>query len=238
MVTITNPSSFVSLCGVLAPIASVMVGLSPMPTIQQIIRDHSVGSLPLLPYSTMIVNASLWFAYGLLKQNPSIWSCNGLCLVLGIYYFVIYIQFSPNVSPSLPGTVSQHQQVVGGTMIGTVLLIILPIFKDPAPLIGGFGCLIVVLLFASPLVVLRHVIESKDARSIPLPFTIACTVNCFLWTVFGLWQVNDFNIYFPNGLGLVLSLAQLILKIYFAKDIMKGRNKEPTLTEGRLLSIV
>jgi len=233
-----SSSLFVRLCGILAPIASIIVCLSPFPTIQRIIRDRSVGSLPLLPYSTMIVNGVLWFSYGLLKSNPSVWSCNGLGLVFGTYYFVNYVKFSPTASPLLPGTVKQHVQIVGGFIAATLLLILSPVPKDPAPLIGGVGCIIVIVLFGSPLVVLRQVILTKDASAIPLPFTVATTVNCFLWTVFGVWEMNDVNIYLPNGLGLALCLAQVSLKVHFSNTKDHGFSKEPHRIEARPLPIV
>jgi solute carrier family 50 (sugar transporter) len=222
----SDPAPWVQLCGFLAPIASILVGMSPMPTIQRILQDRKVGYLPLLPYSTMVVNATLWFAYGLLKGNPSIWSCNGVCLVMGIYYMVNYIQFAPVASPTLPGSIQDHLRVVGGALAATVLVIILPIMNDPSWLIGKVGMCIGVLLFASPLAVLRVVIETKSARSIPLPFTVASTVNCLLWTIFGLWQVDDANIYIPNALGLGFSLAQLGLKIYFDDNVLKEFSRD------------
>jgi solute carrier family 50 (sugar transporter) len=231
-------SLFVQLCGVFAPAASIIVGLSPASTIHQIRRDRNVGSFPLLPYSTMIVNATLWFVYGLLKQNPNIWFGNGICLILGIIYFVLFIQTSPPSSPTLPGTVQQHIQGVLGICAITIFISIFPILDDPAQLIGSVGCFIVVVLFASPLVVLRQVLVTKDAKSIPLPFTIACTINCFLWSVYGVWGVDDVYIYFPNVLGLALSVAQLLLKIYYSNGSNSGFSKVVQLTEGRSLTIV
>jgi solute carrier family 50 (sugar transporter) len=209
-----SSSSFglVSLCGVLAPVASVLVCLSPVPTIMLIAQNRHVGSFPLLPYSTMVINAALWLAYGLLKNLAPIWSCNAIGLVLGLSYVYLYIQFSPAASPTLPGTVRQHLMAVGGILSWTVLISILPIVSDPS--IG-------ILLFASPLSVLRHVLATKSARSIPLPFTIASTTNCFLWTVYGIWQVNDANVYFPNFVGLLFSLAQLGLKIHYGENILQ-----------------
>jgi solute carrier family 50 protein (sugar transporter) len=186
----------------------------------------------------MIINATLWFIYGLLKRNISVWFGNGICLALGITYFVIYIRFSPPASSILPGTVQQHMQVIVGMVLAAVLISTLPIFNDPAQLIGSVGCIIVVLLFASPLVVLRQVIQSKDARSIPLPFTIACTINCFLWTVYGFWGVGDFYIYFPNALGLMLSLAQLALKVHYSDENRNGFSKVLQMSETRPLTVV
>jgi solute carrier family 50 (sugar transporter) len=216
-------SSFglVSLCGVLAPAASVLVCMSPASTIMLIAQNRHVGSFPLLPYSTMVINAALWLAYGLLKNLAPIWSCNAIGLVLGLSYVYFYIQFSPAASPTLPGTVRQHLMAMGGILSWTVLISVLPIVSDPSWIIGKVGVAIGILLFASPLSVLRHVLATKSARSIPLPFTIASTTNCFLWTVYGIWQVNDANVYFPNFVGLLFSLAQLGLKIHYDENILQ-----------------
>lgn len=212
-------SFFVRMCGILAPVASVLVCMSPIPTIQRIVRDRQVGSLPLLPYSTMVINATLWFSYGLLKRNASIWSCNGIGILLGIYYMVNFIQFAPSSSSTLPGSVQDHLLVVGGALFFIVLVIVL--LEDPSWIIGKVGMVIGVLLFASPLAALRVVMATKSARSIPLPFTIASIFNCYVWTVFGVWQVHDLNIYLPNFLGLLFSLTQLGLKMQFDDDVMK-----------------
>lgn len=48
--------SLVEACGLAAPIASIFVSLSPFPTIQKILKDKSVGDLPLLPYSSLVAN--------------------------------------------------------------------------------------------------------------------------------------------------------------------------------------
>mmetsp|Transcript_14958 Transcript_14958/g.30141 ORF Transcript_14958/g.30141 Transcript_14958/m.30141 type:complete len:161 (+) Transcript_14958:158-640(+) len=47
---------WVEACGLAAPIASVFVSLSPLPTVNKIRKDKSVGDLPLLPYSSLVAN--------------------------------------------------------------------------------------------------------------------------------------------------------------------------------------
>lgn len=59
-----NPASAVKLAGNIAPIVSSGVYLAPVPTIRNVVQDKSVKSLPLLPYSSMIVNAFMWMTYG------------------------------------------------------------------------------------------------------------------------------------------------------------------------------
>ena len=96
---------------------------------------------------------------------------------------------------------------------------------DPAAIIGNVAVIMCVLMFGSPLSALKTVLETKSAKSIPLPFTIATIVNCFLWSVMGLLDVHDFNVYFPNLLGLVCGLAQLALKLIY----QDGKDGKPTL---------
>ena len=85
----SSPSLFVQLCGNLAPIAAVIVFCAPIPTIKQISKDQSVGSLPLLPYSSMVANCFLWLVYGLLKHESKVWSTNLIGLIMALIYFTI-----------------------------------------------------------------------------------------------------------------------------------------------------
>jgi solute carrier family 50 protein (sugar transporter) len=84
-----------------------------------------------------------------------------------------------------------------------------------ATTIGNVAVFFCLLMFASPLSALRSVIATRSAASIPLPFTMATILNCFLWSVAGLGEFKDFNIYFPNLLGLTFGLIQVALKIVF-----------------------
>jgi solute carrier family 50 protein (sugar transporter) len=55
---------WVSLCTKVAPITSIVLVMAPLPTIQKVVQDRSVGSLPLLPYSSLVGNAFVWIMYG------------------------------------------------------------------------------------------------------------------------------------------------------------------------------
>jgi solute carrier family 50 (sugar transporter) len=208
---------WVYVCGQLAPIASVIVFMAPIPTIQQINRDRTVGNLPLLPYSSMIASAFLWVTYGILKHEAKIWLSNGIGLVLGSYYFFQFIQLAPKISPTLPGSILQHMQAIAAVITVALLITVAsPLFiSSPASYIGNAGVVFCVAMFASPLAALQSVLATKSARSIPLPFTIASLVNCFLWSVSGLFEMHDVYIYLPNLLGLTFSLAQVALKLIY-----------------------
>lgn len=213
----------VDLCTNAAPLAAVLVFMAPFPTVQKIRHDKGVGTLPLLPYSSMVASAFLWTTYGILTKNPNVWSANVVGFVMGLYYMMSFIQNSPKAAPTLPGSVRLHTTSVLTVIVATLVVAMTPFLTDPASLIGPCGVLMTIGMFASPLSALKTVVQTRSAASIPLPFTLASLANCFFWSVAGLFRMKDANIYVPNLLGLSFSLAQVALKLVYGDgDGSKG----------------
>lgn len=164
----------------------------------------------------MIANSFLWSTYGLLKSEPKIYLTNLCGLVSGIFYFLSFAKYSPKKAPTLPGSIRQHANVNVMVIAATFFVVFLSPFKDPASIVGNVAVLFCVAMFGSPLAALKVVLKTKSAKSIPLPFTLATVLNCFLWSVFGLLEMKDVNIYFPNLLGLSFGLTQLALKLIYS----------------------
>jgi solute carrier family 50 (sugar transporter) len=204
-------SAFIGACGHIAPAAAIGVFLAPLPTLMQIRRERSVGDYPLLPYSSMVSNAFVWIVYGILQSQPKIWFPSIVGLVLGLLYFWNFVQYGPIKASTLPGSVTQH-------ILGTVSLMMICLFAmitNGAVAVGIMGILLCVFMFGSPLSALRSVLKTKSAKAIPLPFTLASVVNCFVWSVTGLLDMKDYAIYVPNLLGLSFGLAQVGLKVLY-----------------------
>jgi len=177
-----------------------------------------------LPYSSMIANCVLWIVYGILTRESKVWCTNLIGLFFGLFYFLKFVKYTPPNSTSLPGTVRQHLQGCLAIMAASAAWIFacyLTVRRKgmwmpfAAGLIGNSAVLFCMLMFASPLTALKEVLRTRSAKSIPLPFTLATILNCFLWSVAGLGEFKDFNIYFPNLLGLAFGLVQVGLKILF-----------------------
>lgn len=211
----SKPPKWLEICNQIAPATSVLCSLAPLPTIIEISRTKSVGSMPLLPYSSMAANGFIWALYGWLTDSPAVKWANVMGTLLGSYYFKEFLRYSSPGSTNLPGTAKQHLMAV--TAIFFANSFVLANFSkqyasEVSEVVGKEGVLMFIILFASPLAAAKHVIATKDASSIPLPFTIASTINCSLWSIVGLLLYNDFNIYFPSIMGLMCALAQLFLK--------------------------
>jgi solute carrier family 50 (sugar transporter) len=211
----TTTTWIVETCSQLAPVTAMILFAAPIPTILQITNNKSVGTLPLLPYSSMIANAILWTTYGILRKESSIYTCNGIGIVLSLLYLLQFIKYSPKQSSTLPGSVVQHISTITFVTIGAILLAIQPYIQSSADIIGSLAVLFCMAMFASPLSALQTVINTKSAISIPLPLAIASIANCLLWLITGVYKMKDFNIIVPNFMGLASGIAQIILKIKY-----------------------
>jgi solute carrier family 50 protein (sugar transporter) len=173
----------------------------------------------------MIANCFLWLSYGLLKQEIRIWGTNGVGFLLAIFYFLKFSRYAPPKSSTLPGSIRQHVQINGAVMAATFGLVYFSPLPDPAEVIGKVAVVFCVAMFASPLAALQTVLQTKSAKSIPLPFTLATVLNCLLWSVFGLLEKNDVNIYLPNLLGLAFGIAQVALKLIYGDGTSIARSE-------------
>jgi solute carrier family 50 protein (sugar transporter) len=162
----------------------------------------------------MISSSFVWLMYGILKGVPSVWGPNTVGLALGAYYFAVFVRNCGPEATDLPGTAKQHLHGTIGIVSINLCLAVMGAsgVGYATDIIGKEGVVMCIVLFSSPLTVLRSVIATKSAASIPLPFTLATFVNCIAWFVLGWWKAKDFNIYFPNVLGLSCAVAQLVLK--------------------------
>ncbi|KAL9181986.1 hypothetical protein ACHAXT_012329 [Thalassiosira profunda] len=210
--TSADPPKWLEICGKLAPATSVLCSLAPLPTIIDAAKAQSVGSLPLLPYSSMAANGFIWSLYGWLAESPPVLGANIAGTVLGLYYCKEYRKCSPPGASGLPGTIHQHALVVTWIALANAFIVSRLPRKVSTDFVGKEGVLFYILLFASPLVAAKNVIATKSAASIALPFTIASLINCSLWSAVGLLLMNDFYIWFPCVMGLLSALAQLFLK--------------------------
>lgn len=176
----------------------------------------------------------MWFTYGVLVQESKVWFTNLVGLAFALFYFLRFVKYAPAISTTLPGTVRQHLQGCFAIIVGSAVWILgcfLTVRRKgmwmpyAAGFIGNMAVLFCLLMFASPLSALQTVLRTRSAKSIPLPFTLATILNCFLWSVAGLGEFKDFNIYFPNLLGLAFGLIQVGLKILFDYGPSSGKSE-------------
>ena len=177
----------------------------------------------------MMANCFLWMVYGILKDQASIWTTNGIGVAFGLFYFLRFIEFAPPKSPSYPGTIGQHIGACLAVLAASAGISSLFSAAEAAKIIGNLAVFFCIAMFASPLASLKTVLDTKSAKSIPLPFTLATIFNCCMWSVVGIFQMHDATVYFPNVLGLTFGMAQVALKFIYGEGSGRFENQEPIL---------
>mmetsp|Transcript_100884 Transcript_100884/g.289591 ORF Transcript_100884/g.289591 Transcript_100884/m.289591 type:complete len:202 (-) Transcript_100884:292-897(-) len=198
-----------------------------MPTVIEFWRERKVKrGLPLLPYSSMAINGFVWVLYGWVTGTAAICLANGLSLVLAMAYCIVFISLCPPTANWLPGKIRHHgliSSVIGGLAVRWVAA---SPSDEAAAMLGWLGSIIAAVMFGSPVVSISTVISEKSTRVLALPFTIAVTINTFLWMSFGLLK-NDPFLYCNAGCGFVTSLIQVGLFLVFGVQTEKPRDEGP-----------
>ena len=91
--------------------------------------------------------------------------------------------------------------------------------------IGSVGVCSAIFLMGSPLSTLKKVIAEKSTQSMPSFSTSVTTwLNAFSWSLYGIIVANDFMVYAPNLIGLLLASVQLFLYAWlgFPSDSLEG----------------
>lgn len=84
-------------------------------------------------------------------------------------------------------------------------------------LIGAFGCIFAMLYYTAPLTTVATIIKTKDSSSLYRPMLFVNLVNSSLWLFYGSVGVNDVMIWFPNVVGVTLTIFQITLTFLYGK---------------------
>jgi len=212
---------FESCCGIgsikmgLGGMAAQVFFVAPATVMQRIISEKSVGALPLLPYSAMFANGTIWVTYGALLGNMAIWAPNVPAVFAGAMYTGIYLRHCPAGADWLPYKKEHHAAAVAG-ILSVVLGATFGLEASlGAQVVGLLGNAVCIIMFAGPLTAIRTVLRDKSTRSLPLGMCLATVLNCSLWTFYGAAMLHDPLIWFPNALGLMSGVVQLGLFLRF-----------------------
>ncbi|XP_028556203.1 bidirectional sugar transporter SWEET4-like [Dendrobium catenatum] len=216
--------------GIIGNAISFVLFLSPMPTFFRICKKKSVEHFSVVPYVATLLNCMLWVLYGLpfVKPNSTlIITINGAGTVIELIYIFIYLLYSDG-SRRIKALVLLFTDI---TFVAVVTAIILSIFKshERRTLIVGILCIIFcIMMYASPLSIMKRVIRTKSVEYMPLYLSIAYFFNGLCWTTYSLIHL-DVNLtiiaLIPNAIGLLFAIAQLLLHAIYNKSTKQQPNE-------------
>eukprot|EP00253_Pinus_taeda_P033324 PITA_33324 len=176
---------------------------------------RSTESFSGFPYAITLYNCILYTWYGspLISNgwdNIVVMVVNVVGLLLECCFICIYLTFAPpKPKRKIVGMVICVLMVFGTIAINSFLAV--HDHNKRKAFVGTAGLVATAILYASPLSVIRTVIQTKSVEFMPtFYFSFFAFLGSVLWMVYGALS-KDIIIMAPNFVGVPLGLAQMVL---------------------------
>ncbi|KAK1301625.1 Bidirectional sugar transporter SWEET7b [Acorus calamus] len=188
------------------------------PTFVNIVKKGAVEQYSAIPYLATLQNCMLWLLYGMPFVHPHsvlVLTINGAGLVFEAVYLTIYFVYANGKQRKKPALILLVEIV----FVAAVAVLVLTLTQNYEgdhkynirSLIVGILCVIFgTCMYASPLSVMKMVIQTKSVKYMPLPLSLAGFLNGICWTAYALIKFDIF-IVIPNAMGTLFGVVQLIL---------------------------
>ncbi|KAI4342546.1 hypothetical protein MLD38_027163 [Melastoma candidum] len=205
-----------TIVGIVGNVISFFLFLSPLPTIITIFKKKSVEGFKPDPYVATVLNCMMWILYGLPSVHPDsllIITINGVGLAIEAIYVTVFIIYSPW---------PKRRKIIMAIIVELIFMAIMVFItlwelhttKARSALVGILCVVFNIMMYASPLTVMKRVITTKSVKYMPFPLSLANFCNGCIWATYALLKFDPF-VLIPNGLGAISGLVQLILYATF-----------------------
>jgi len=205
--------------GVIGNIISLFLFLSPVPTFVQIWKKGSVEHYSPAPYLATLINCLIWTFYGLPMVHPHstlVLTINGSGITIELAYIILFFIFSDR-KKRLKVLLGLLIELIFVSVLVALVLTLAHSHKERSLIVGIICILFNVMMYASPLVVMKLVLTTRSVEYMPFSLSLTSFVNGLTWSTYALIQFDPF-ILVPNGVGAVLAMVQLILYAIFYKS--------------------
>ncbi|KAI3499412.1 hypothetical protein L1887_35212 [Cichorium endivia] len=201
-----------TLVGILGNIISGILFLSPIPTFIRIVKAKSVQAYKPDPYVATILNCALWMFYGLPIVHPDsllLITINGAGFLIEVVFISIFFTYSTWGGRKKILIVLIFEIVFTAGVV-VVTLMCFHTYASRSMIVGLICIVFNILMYASPLTVMKMVIKTKSVKYMPFTLALASFVNSIVWCLYALLKFDPY-ILVPNALGSISSIIQLVL---------------------------
>ncbi|XP_031248853.1 bidirectional sugar transporter SWEET7-like [Pistacia vera] len=205
--------------GILGNIISLFLFLSPVPTFVQIVKKGSVEQYSAAPYLATLINCMVWVLYGLPMVHPHsilVITINGSGTAIELVYITLFLIYTDK-KKRLKVLMGLLVELIFIAIVALLILTLLHTTKHRSLVVGIVCILFNIMMYASPLSIMKLVITTKSVEYMPFFLSLASLANGVAWTTYAFLPFDKF-IAIPNGLGTLFSMAQLILYAWYYKS--------------------
>ncbi|KAF7127955.1 hypothetical protein RHSIM_Rhsim11G0077400 [Rhododendron simsii] len=158
------------------------------------------------------------------KHNVLVLTINVTGAAVESIYVLIFLIYAPQKEKArILGLLALGLSVVASVAFVSVFAL----HGNSRKLFAGFAaCIFCVIMYASPLSIMRTVIKTRSVEYMPFSLSLFVFFGGTSWFIYGL-RGNDLFLTVPNGLGCGLGAVQLIF--YIRHYISQGSHKEALL---------
>ncbi|KAL7098568.1 hypothetical protein ACP275_09G025200 [Erythranthe tilingii] len=154
----------------------------------------------------------MWVFYGMPFVHPDsllVATINGVGFFIEIAYLTIFFTFSdwPKRRKIL---IALFIETIFFCVVVAITMVFLHGTKTRSLFIGILCIIFNILMYASPLTVMKRVIKTKSVKFMPFYLSLANLLNGAVWSVYASVKL-DLNVLIPNGLGTLSGLVQVVL---------------------------
>ncbi|QCE10211.1 bidirectional sugar transporter SWEET2-like [Vigna unguiculata] len=202
--------------------------VSPIPTFRRIIRNGSTEMFSGLPYIYSLLNCLICMWYGtplISTDNLLVTTVNSIGAVFQFGYIILFLMYAEKSK-------KVRMIVLLVAVLGVFAIILVGSLQiDDIQMrrffVGFLSCASLISMFASPLFIIKLVIQTKSVEFMPFYLSLSTFLMSTSFFLYGLFN-DDAFIYVPNGIGTVLGVTQLILYFYYEKK-SRDSSREPLI---------
>ncbi|KAK7272610.1 hypothetical protein RJT34_29321 [Clitoria ternatea] len=195
--------------------------VSPIPTFRRIIRNGSTEMFSGLPYIYSLLNCLICMWYGtplISPDNLLVTTVNSIGAVFQFVYIILFLMHAEKEKKvRMFGLLLAVLGIFAIILVGSLQIadvLVRQLF------VGFLSCASLISMFASPLFVIKLVIQTKSVEFMPFCLSLSTFLMSTSFFLYGLFN-DDAFIYAPNGIGTMLGMIQLILYFYY-----EGKSRE------------
>ncbi|GJU27998.1 bidirectional sugar transporter SWEET4-like protein [Tanacetum coccineum] len=205
--------------GVLGNISAITLFLSTIPTFYIIWKKRSVEQYSPVPYLASFFNCGVWVLYGMPFVQPNsllVVISNGAGVVIEACYLVIFLTYSDPKKRFKVALMVLLEILIIGILV-LFMLTMVDTTQMRSTIVGSIGLVANILMYASPLSVMKLVITTKSVEFMPFLLSLFSFCNGLSWSLYAFFPFDPF-IEVPNGIGALLGIIQLVLYAMFYKS--------------------
>ncbi|XP_071722821.1 bidirectional sugar transporter SWEET1-like [Rutidosis leptorrhynchoides] len=204
--------------GIFGNATAFFLFLAPTITFKRIIQSKSTQQFSGVPYVMTMLNCLLSAWYGMpfvSSDNLLVWTVNGTGTVIELIYVILFLIYAPKKERvKIFGLIT----VIIAIFSLVVLVSLFALDHNSRKIFCGLAATVFsIIMYASPLSVMRSVIKTKSVEYMPFFLSLFVFLCGTSWFVYGLLG-NDIFVSVPNGFGCGLGAMQLILYFVYRKS--------------------